>query len=60
MTKRRQDNDVIDRSSLLYVVNKIEPSCRSDRVQSMTKTGQDNDMANRTSAVYCKIRIELS
>ena len=51
---------MIYRSSLLYVVNKIELSCRSDRVQSMTKTGQDNDMANLTSAVYCKIRIELS
>lgn len=61
MRKTRQDNDVIDHTSLFYAKNETKLSCLIQQgTQSMMKTRQDNNVTDRTSAVYGEIKIELS
>ena len=59
MTKTRKDNDVIDRTGLLYAKNKIKLLCRSDGLRSMMKTRQDINVIDFISVVYDKIGTKL-
>lgn len=60
MMKMRQDNDVIDHTSLLYV--EIETKLLWWIRQGIVyyETRQDNDVTDRTGAIYVEIRTKLS
>ena len=59
MTKTRKDNDVINRTGLLYAKNKIKLLCRFDGLRSMMKTRQGNNVTDHIIVVYDKIGTKL-
>ena len=59
ITKIRQDNDVINHISLVYI--KLKLNCRnlSDLVWYVMKTRVDNEVTDRTGEVYSENDNEL-
>lgn len=60
MTKTRQDNNIIDRISLVYSDIEIEHRDLSDWVRFVMNTKQDNDLTDHTSTVYTANETKLS
>lgn len=52
MTKSKQDNDMVDRTSMVYPKSELNYHDRLKRIWSITKTKQDNDMINSKGVVY--------
>lgn len=58
--KTRHDNDVTDRTSVVYVEKKLSYGDLLDRVRSVTKIRQNNDMIDHIGAVHSQNDTELS
>lgn len=60
MMKSRQDNDMTNCTSKVYIEIETELSWSIKQNAVYTKTRLDNDVTNRTLVVYAKIEIEIS
>ena len=60
LTKNRQDDDVINHTSVIFKEYDIKLSRHMNSVQFMTKMRQDNDVTNHTGLLYAKNEIKLS
>ena len=60
MRKTREDNDMIDQTSMVYIENEIKFSWSIDKVRSMMKNRQDNDETKLTSTLFTKNNIRMS
>lgn len=58
--KTKWDNDVTNRTGLVYIETKLNCRDLSDEVQSMMKTIKDTDMTYRIGVVYIKNETKLS
>ena len=62
MRKTKQDNDMTDRTCLVYLEIRTELNCpdRSNKMRAIMKSKHDNDMTDCTSVITVEYDIELS
>lgn len=60
MMKTRQENDVTDRTSIVYPKIKTKLYDLLDRMQPITKNRKDNNVINHTRVIFEEYNTKLS